>query len=77
MIEGHSEKEELTKGGTDPWVLAFGRAMSVRNYLIQNANISPDKLIPTVSYFSKIDPSIEKKIKHGRFVNFILKHARN
>jgi chemotaxis protein MotB len=73
-IVGHTEKGEGKTEGAN-WELSFKRAMAIRNSLINEFNVQPDKLIPVArSSLSFSGEADEKGINVNRRVEFILRH---
>lgn len=73
-IVGHTEKGE---GDTDQanWELSFKRAMAIRNSLIKDFGVRPDKLIPVAQSDQIVSTEEEEKgINLNRRVEFILRH---
>ncbi|MEK6624367.1 MAG: hypothetical protein AABY86_05340, partial [Bdellovibrionota bacterium] len=70
VIEGRGDTQ-------DDWSLAFVRATAVRNILIKDYAISPDKLIPTAAYDvggnGRVIASVEAR--RGQ-ITFTLKRTR-
>lgn len=73
-IIGHTEKGEGTTEQSN-WDLSFKRAMAIRNSLINDFGVTPDKLIPVAqSHTSEANLEEDKGININRRVEFILRH---
>ncbi|HAZ12363.1 MAG: hypothetical protein A2X86_03915 [Bdellovibrionales bacterium GWA2_49_15] len=70
VIEGRGDKPE-------DWSLAFVRATAVRNILIKDYAINPDKLIPTAAYDLGGNGRViaSGEVKRGQ-ITFVLKRTR-
>ncbi len=61
----------------DDWAMAFGRAMAVRNVLVEEYGVNPAKLIPTAAYeLEKNNRVIANAVDKLGLVKFILKRTR-
>lgn len=70
MIEGFAD-------GAQDWPLAFGRAMAMRRYFIQEHNVNPDKLVPMAGFRPQENAPIPNvELVYKRAVRFTLKRIR-
>ena len=72
------QEKELQAPNAQALQLSFGRALSVRNYLVQ-AGVDANKLVPMVGFrgpASKTDKKAQETPGSERIVRFILKHTR-
>ncbi|HLE11691.1 MAG: hypothetical protein A2504_15665 [Bdellovibrionales bacterium RIFOXYD12_FULL_39_22] len=61
----------------DDWAMAFGRAMAVRNALVEEYGVNPNKLIPTAAYqLEQNNRVVAEALDKLGLVKFILKKTR-
>lgn len=71
-IEGYADSKEYRDRPNDRWILSFGRAMAVRNYLVEIGKIPETKIVPVAGK----DVPEKFKVTDYKMARFILKHKR-